>query len=119
MVCELTSLQFDDLKFDMNSILVTFQRRKQRGNKQPVTFAITDEVSRGLLSHYVNCFPEGATTSGRLFRKFNEQTVKPMATVIGEHKVAEFASDAARFSGKPSPENYTPHALRRTWSYFS
>ena len=93
---ELTYVEFQHIKFNTDCILVEVQRRKQAGPKKQVSFAVTDEWSRGFLSLYVNQFSSGANTEGRLFRKFNVKTNKPTQQVIDENIMATFAADVAR-----------------------
>ena len=112
---EITWTTIDELKFNVDCILVTFDRLKSSGESKKSQFMITDSLMRSIVSKYYNLFSEEQKCSKeRFFRKM----IKGRITqgVIGENMIAKIGEDVARWLGY-SPEDakkYTSHCFRRS-----
>jgi site-specific recombinase XerD len=100
---EITYTTIDELKFNLDCILVTFDRLKACGERKKSQFMITDSQMRAIVSKYYNLFSEELKCSKeRFFRKM----IKGRITqgVIGENMIAKIGEDVARWLGY-SPED--------------
>lgn len=111
--CEIAAMNFEDLKFNPDCILVEMYRAKDRGKKCLKSSAITDGRMREIVSLYISKFPE-SERKGRLFRKMKNGKVTKQ--VIGENKIAEYGKDIALYLGHPEEvaAKFTSHCFRRT-----
>jgi integrase len=84
---------------------------------QATTFAITDPLSRAVISKYYNCFPpaerEASVCKGEFNRVLNSKN-QPTQKVVGINPIGNFGKDIAKYLNKPNWNSFTCHAFRRT-----
>ena len=112
---EITFTTIDDLKFNLDCILVTLGRQKAMGSKTKSQFMITDVLMREKVSKYYNLFTEeDKKGNGRFLRKMVKGRITEM--VMGENMVAKAGEDIAKWLGYTESEakKFTSHCFRRT-----
>lgn len=76
---EVIQVTFEDVKFNVDGVIVSVYRQKQAGPKQKVDYIVTDDLSRAILTKYVHLFPDEQVSrfnftiiqskSNKIFRK--------------------------------------------------
>jgi len=112
---ELTYLEFENVDMTESDAIFTTLRRCKSDNKDSI-YAITDEVSIGLVKKYVGLFRNGER-NGRFFKKINKK-LKPTKQPIGINYIGKIASEIAEFLQLQDPKKYTSHGMRRTGATF-
>jgi integrase len=113
-LAENVNVAFEDIKFNVDAVIVKFHRLKKKHNI--TEFMITDTKMRATINKYVATFKESdkQEANGRFIRKMSNG--KPTKQVIGVNTVSAIPYEIAKFLGKPEQEAklYTSHSIRRS-----
>ena len=113
-------MQWSDVEYYDKHVLVKVRRAKATGPVVSVPFVINAPFMVALMVMYRDCFAPDAR-QGRFFRHLVQRRdgkLVGVSKVAGEKTIAAASKDMAGWMGKPNPDDYTSHSMRRMGATF-